>query len=373
MTDLGEKIMNTYEVLEKLCLAPAPSGYEKNAAKVFSGELEQYVDRIQLDRMGNVIGVIEGTDKSSPPAMIYAHMDQLGFIVRCIEPDGFLQIDRLGGIPEKALPALDLYIRTKDGTFIPGVIGNKAHHAASAADKYKVDEVTSLFVDIGARSAEEARALGVEIGNPAVYKPCFTRLSGERICGTSLDDRGGLAALLVAAELLSKKRPASDVYIVGTIWEEFNIRGAAFAARMIKPDVAIGLDVVLAGDTPDLKSRYQDIVGKGPTVNMYCFHGRGTLNGMIPHEGLVSLAEKAADAEGIPHQRFASLGIITESAYVQMENLGVACLDMGFPARYTHTPAETCSMTDIVDLGRLVAATVSALTPQFDKYRFRLD
>ena len=365
--------MNTYEVLERLCLAPSPSGYEKNAAQVFANELRQYVDEIRLDKMGSIIGKIAGSDPHAPVVMAYAHMDQLGFIVRRISHDGYIQVDRLGGIPEKILPALRLVIRTKDGRFVPGVFGNKAHHAASAEEKYKVDVVTSLYIDVGASSYEEVIDLGIDIGCPIVYEPSFSRLGNDKVCGTALDDRGGLAALVNTARLLSKNRPPCTVYIVGTVWEEFNIRGAVFAARSIKPDVAIGLDVILAGDTPDLSDRYQNAVGKGPTVNLYNFHGRGTLNGMIPNENLVRLAETAAAESDIPHQRFASLGIITESAYVQMECDGVACLDLGFPARYTHSPIEVVSISDIENLGKLVAAMAMNLKTGFPLERYAIE
>ena len=365
--------MNITEVLKELCLAPAPSCYEKNAAVVFRRNIEPFVDSISVDRMGNVTGTLEGTDPNSPTVMIYAHLDQLGFIVRRIESDGFIQVDRLGGIPEKLLPALRLVIRTKNGEFVPGVIGNKAHHAASAEEKYKVDVVTSLFIDIGASSEQEVRDLGIEIGCPAIFEPSFQLMGSDKVSGTALDDRGGIAAMILAAEELSKDRPKSTVHFVATVWEEFNIRGAVFAARRLKPDVALGLDVILAGDTPDLSSRYQNALGKGPTINLYNFHGRGTLNGMIPHEGLVKLAEESAIKAGIPHQRFASLGIITESAYIQMENDGAACLDLGFPARYTHSPIETCSLSDIKNLGLLSAATIKAITPEFSVYRYSID
>lgn len=365
--------MNIAEVLKELCLAPAPSGYEKCVAEVFGKRIRPFADKLTMDRMGNVMATLKGTDAQSPAVMIYAHMDQLGFIVRRIEPDGYLQVDRLGGIPEKVLPALRLWIRTKDGKFIPGVIGNKAHHAASAEEKYKVDVVTALYIDIGAESEQEVYKMGIGIGCPAIYEPGFQMLAGDKVSGTALDDRGGLAALILAAERLSKDRPSSTVHFVGTVWEEFNIRGAAFAARRLKPDIAIGLDVVLAGDTPDLKSRYQNALGKGPTINFYNFHGRGTLNGMIPHEGLAKLAEKCAIEKGIPYQSFASLGMITESAYVQMENEGAACLDMGYPARYTHSPIETCSLSDIENLGLLAAAAIRAISPDFYIKRYSVE
>lgn len=364
---------NLYEVLEKLCLAPAPSGYEKNSASAFAGLIKPYANEVRVDKMGNVIARIDGTVEHARTVMAYAHMDQLGFIVRKIERNGFIQVDRLGGIPEKILPALRLVIRNKDGRFVPAVFGNKAHHSATAEEKYKVDVVTSLYIDVGASSAEEVYEMGIDIGCPAIYEPRLSRLGRDKVCGTALDDRGGLAALVCAAEILHGNRPDCTTYLVGTIWEEFNIRGAAFAARSIRPDIALGLDVALAGDTPDLEKNYPDMLGKGPTVNLYNFHGRGTLNGMIPNERLVTLAEKSAEEAGIPHQRFASLGIITESAYIQMECDGIACLDFGFPARYTHSPIETCALPDIENLGKLVAATISNIAADMDISRYRIE
>ncbi len=365
--------MNTYEVLRRLCLSPAPSGYEKKTAEVFYSELSKYADEVRLDKMGSVIGTFRGTDPDAPTVMVYAHMDSVGFIVRRITAEGYIQVDRLGGIPEKILPALKLSIRTRGGDFVPAIFANKAHHAASAEEKYKVDPVTSLYVDVGAYSADEVAEMDIDVGCPVVYDPAIFRLGTDKVCGTALDDRGGLAALLLAAEKLTQVRPQCTVCIAGTVWEEFNIRGAVFAARAIKPDVAIGLDVVLAGDTPDLCGRFQNSLGKGPTVNLYNFHGRGTLNGMIPNENLVCLAEKAAKEDGIPHQRFASLGIITESAYVQMEFDGIACLDLGFPARYTHSPAEVVSISDIENLGCLVVSMLMRLNSSFPLMRYTVD
>jgi putative aminopeptidase FrvX len=364
--------MDIVGLLQKFCLAPAPSGYEYESAILFKQAIESYTDNVMVDRMGNVVATVSGTNEKAPRIMVFAHMDQLGFIVRRIETEGLIQIDRLGGIPEKVLPGLGLLIRTNNGGFIPAVIGLKAHHVSSMEEKYKVDPVTSLYVDMGASNAEEVRTMGVDIGCPAVFAPRFSMLLGDRACGTAIDNRGGLTAMVVAASLLKKKRPACTVYFVGTVWEEFNIRGAVFAARRIKPDIAFCLDVAIAGDTPDLRIRYENKLGSGPTINLYSFHGRGTLNGTIPHEGLVRFAEQTAKNEDIPHQRFASLGIITDSAYVQMENGGICCLDMGFPTRYTHSPVEVCSISDIKNLGRLVAATAGALDVDFDLYRYRL-
>lgn len=363
--------MNMMETLRDLMLTPAPSGYESEMAYKMVNYLKPLCDEVRIDRVGNVIGKIAGTRGAElPRLMLFGHMDQLGFIVRRIEPNGYIQVDRLGGIPEKVLPGLQLLIRAEDGSWHRGVFGPKAHHATPAEEKYKVDLVTSLFIDVGAQSDAEVRALGIEVGCPVIYRPAFEQLMGTRVTGTAVDNRGACAALISIAEQLHEKRPACDTYIVGTVWEEFNLRGAMMAARTVKPDMAIMLDVTLAGDTQDLRNKFEDALGKGACVELYSFHGRGTLNGTLPHEPMFKLCKRVAAQEGLPLQRFASLGIVTDAAYLQLEQEGVACLEMGFPARYTHTPIEVCDVRDLETLSALVAGMARAVDADFQLNRY---
>lgn len=363
--------MELKSVLKEFMLTSAPSGYESEMAYALKARLKPLCDEVRLDRLGNCIALIKGTGGGSlPRAMVFGHMDQLGFIVRKIEEDGFIQVDRLGGIPEKILPGLQVVIRSENGGWVDGVIGSKSHHATPPEEKYKVDPVTSLLIDIGAQSRSAVNVRGVFTGCPVVYRPAFTELMGGKIAGTAVDNRGACAALVKIAEDLSQNRPACDVYLVGTVWEEFNLRGAMMAARTIHPDLAISLDVVLSGDTHDLSSHYDDIMGNGPCVSLYSFHGRGTLNGTLPHEPMFRLAKQCAEHFNIPLQRFASLGILTDSAYLQLEEEGVAMLEMGFPARYTHTPVEVCNPADLESLAALVSHMMRAVDCNFSLNRF---
>lgn len=362
--------MTTKEILKDFMLTSAPSGYEKEMAYKLKAYLEEYAEEVSIDRVGNVIAKMPGTNPDAPRAMIFGHMDQLGFIVRKVEADGFIQVDRLGGIPEKVLPGLEVVIRSEDGKWHPGVFGPKAHHATPAEEKYKVDLVTSLFIDVGATSAEQVHAMGIYVGCPVVYKPACQDLIGSRLTGTAVDNRGACACLVEIARLLKQNPPSCDVYLVGTVWEEFNLRGAMMAARTVKPDIAISLDVVLDGSTKDLSTKFEDCMGKGPAVGLYSFHGRGTLNGTLPHEPMFKLAKSTAADEGIALQRFASLGILTDSAYIQLEGSGVACLEMGFPARYTHTPVEVCDVNDIDQLAALCAGMMRRVDEKFQLSRY---
>lgn len=363
--------MDMMNLLKEFMLTPAPSGYESEMAYKMVDHLKPFCDEVTIDHVGNVIGKISGRRGSElPRMMIFAHMDQLGFIVRRIEPNGYIQVDRLGGIPEKVLPGLQLLIRSEDGKWHKGVFGLKAHHASSAEEKYKVDVVTKLFIDVGAKSDQEVRALGIEVGCPVIYKPAFEQLMGTRVTGTAVDNRGACTALVAIAEKLAADRPDCDTYIVGTVWEEFNLRGAMMAARTVKPDMAIMMDVVLAGDTQDLGTHYEDKLGEGACVSLYSFHGRGTLNGTLPHEPMFRLCKRCAAENGLPLQRFASLGIVTDAAYLQLEQDGVACLEMGFPARYTHTPIEVCDVSDLEVLSELAAAMARGVDENFQLNRY---
>lgn len=362
--------MELIDILQDFMLTEAVSGYEKKMAYKMKGYLEQYSDSVEIDRAGNVLSTFPGSDPASPSIMIFAHLDQLGFIVRKIEECGLIQIDRLGGIPEKVLPALKVSIATVDGEYVPGVIGNKAHHTTSPEEKYKVDLVTSLLIDIGTKSRKEVIERGIHVGCPVCYTPSFTRLMGTRVSGPSVDNRGGCAALVKLGEYLASHPRKSTVYIVGTVWEEFSIRGAIFAARKLKPDLAIALDVALSGDTPDLANRYETALSAGPTVTLYNFHGRGTLNGTIAHNGLYRHMLACAEEESLPLQEFASLGMLTDCAYVQLEGEYIGCLDMGFPARYTHSPAEVCDVRDIEQLVSLLSSAVRKLDSSFDCKRY---
>jgi putative aminopeptidase FrvX len=105
-------------------------------------------------------------------------------------------------------------------------------------------------------------------------------------------------------------------------------------------------------------------LGGGPGMSLYSFHGRGTLNGVIPHPAMVDLFEKAAQAQDIPLQRSAQVGVLTDLSYVQLVGEGVASIDMGFPMRYSHSAREVCDLNDLVSLTRLLDAAIARIGPE---------
>ena len=357
--------MELVRLLEEFMLTPAPAGYEHEMAAKMTGYFRTWCDSVVMDRMGNVIGTIEGTDPSLPTMMVFGHMDSIGMIVRKVEKNGYLRCDRLGGIPEKVIAGTDFLVRTENREWVNAVMGPKSYHIMSQEERNSVDKIASLALDIGARSDEEVFSLGIQVGCPAVYKPRFMQLQNGLVSGTWVDNRGACACLVRLAELLHENRPACTVYVVGTVQEEFNLRGAMMAARSVHTDIAVGLDVTLAGDTADLNGYFANRVGGGPGLQFFTFHSRGTLNGNLAHEPLARRIRDTAAAHGIPLQRTTGVGMLTDGSYIQLEGAGVATVDMGFATRYAHTPVETCDPGDIEQLAQLLTFTAAGMDAGF--------
>jgi putative aminopeptidase len=347
-----------------LMMIPGLSGYEGRVRRRIARELDGLGIASRTDRLGNLIATLAGNN-TSPSVMLFAHMDQLGFIVRKIEADGLIRVERLGGVPERALPSQAVLLCIEEGKDVPGVIANKSHHATAPDEKYRVVPYPELYIDTGFGSAEEVLSAGVDIGTPVVYAPKTITMAAKRIAGTSVDDRAGCAVMIEAARRLKTISSRPNVHLVFSVQEEFNLRGAVTAAQALKPDIAIQLDIMLASDTPDMTARGEVRLGGGPAMSLYSFHGRGTLNGTIPHPALVRLMTATARAEHLTLQRSAHVGALTDSSYVQLVGEGVAAIDLGFPTRYTHSSLEVCDLGDLEELARLTVASIAGIDEGF--------
>lgn len=350
MANLKQRLRS---LLGDLMLIPGLSGYEGRVRAYLKREMTALGLKTTTDGLGNLIATIGGA-KDAPSVMLFAHMDQLGLIVRKIEANGLVRVERLGGVPERALPSQEVLFCVGEGRDVPGLIANKSHHATQPDEKYRVLPYPELYVDGGFASADAVRAAGIDVGTPIVYAPRVVDLAGERVAGTSVDDRAACAVMVEVARAFVEAKPKATVHLVFSVQEEFNLRGAVTAAQFLQPDIAIQLDLILATDTPDMTARGDVTLGGGAAMSMYSFHGRGTLNGTIPHPALVKLFDDSAKRLKMPLQRSAHIGALTDSSYVQLVGAGVASIDLGFPARYTHSSMEVCDLNDLDALTRLL-------------------
>lgn len=352
--------------LTRLMLIPGLSGYEDRVRRAIAAEIASIGVATRSDRIGNLVASFPG---EGPSVMLFTHMDQLGFIVRRIEADGLIRVERLGGVPERALASQAVLICVGEGRDVPGIIANKSHHATTPDEKYRVVPYAELYIDTGFGSAEAVEAAGIRIGTPVVYAPNVIELAADRIAGTSVDDRAGCAVILEVARALAKRQAGPPVHLLFSVQEEYNLRGALPVAQTLLPDIAVQLDLILATDTPDMAARGEVALGGGPAISLFSFHGRGTLNGVIPHPAMVDLFETAASDRGLTLQRSAHIGALTDLSYVQLVGEGVASVDMGFPMRYSHSSLEVCDLNDLVGLSELLIAALARIGPKFSLNR----
>lgn len=360
-------MMDLAQTLEELSAVCAPSGYEDAMISRMRAGFAQADLATRVDPLGNVIATVRDAKPGYTQVAVFAHMDEVGFVVRKIDPKGFIRLQRIGGVPEKSMAGQRIVLLGEAGP-VDGVIATKSHHVTQEAEKARVVPVDEVFVDLGARSRAEVDAVGIRVGTPATWRPAFTR-RGEIVSTKAADNRVGCAMLLALAGLGHDLGGGTGLTLVAGVQEEFNIRGVTPAIRAIRPGIFVCMDIVPADDTPDTESLGEVRVGAGPTVGLYSFHGRGTLNGLIPNPKLVRIIEATAQRRGVPAQRHIFFGGLTDGSYAQLEGPGIAGVDVGIPTRYTHSPIETCSLEDLRGAVALVAAFIEDLPAGVDLSR----
>src|SRR5262245_21980125 len=286
--------------------------------------------------------------------MLSAHLDEIGFIVKGVEPDGFLRFDRLGGTADALL--LSRRVRV-NGHF--GLIGAKAGHLQSGAEQAQPVSVADLYIDVGAGSAADVATLGIRVGDPVTFIGELAEFSGrDRVCGKAMDDRMGVAILLQVLTELRGVAPHGTVQAVGTVLEEVGLRGAIMAAYRLEPDYAIAIDGLSAGDTPD-SSPTRDIavvMGRGPVVLLAA--STGAFRGSIAHPAMKRHLLAAADAD-IPVQLATHLGHgSTEAASIHLVREGIPTISVGVPRRYSYSPNEMVDLNDGAGAVRLLVQFV---------------
>jgi putative aminopeptidase FrvX len=341
--------------LEKLSNACGITGRENQVRILLAEMLKPYADEIQIDRMENIIAIKKGKLKA-PKIMLAAHMDEVGLMVKTITKDGFVQFSKIGGIDDRILPAQKVVVNTKK-TAYPGIIGSKPPHIQKEEERKKIATYDELFIDVGAESKEAAVAMGIAVGDPISFDVQYTRLGKELVMGKAFDNRAGCAVMVETMRLL--KEADCTVYAVGTVQEEVGLRGATTAAFGVDPDLALALDVTIAGDVPGVREFDTSVkLGKGPALTI-------SDSGLITHPKILRWLLDTADTEKIPIQLESGLLGSTDAARISITRCGIPAGTISIPTRYIHSPAAILSLSDIENSAKLAAAAIQKVTTYF--------
>jgi endoglucanase len=337
------------ELLERLCLTAGVPAREHRVRELILKEIKGLFDTVEVDPLGSIIAVRkpDKTTKAKKPTriMLAAHMDQIGFLVRFIDDNGFIRVQPVGGFDPRNLfarqvrIAVDVNDPKKD---IPGVLnpGGKPVHIASEEDKKKIPTTDEFVIDTGL-PAEEVKKR-VRIGDMVTLVSPFERV-GETVVSQALDNRVACWVVIEAMRALkkSKAKLCCEVHAVFTVQEEVGLRGALSSAYTVEPDIGIGIDVTLAVDTPGVETHQRcSVLGGGAALTVMD-------SASIADLSLYEQVEQAAQKAKIPMQRSLLSRGGTDTGSIQRSRSGARTMTLSCPTRYIHTVTEMVHTRDL--------------------------
>ena len=330
-------------LLKKISETAGAPGYEQRIRAFVIEQVTPFVDELYTDAMGNVITIKKG--KEDKKVMIAAHLDEIGFMVKHIDDDGFVRFHTLGGFDPKTLTAQRVIIHGKKD--IIGVMGSKPIHLMTAEERAKGMSINDYFIDTGMSKKDLEQY--IEVGDSITRERELIQM-GDCVNGKSLDNRVSVYILLEMLRELKNTEVPYDIYGVFSVQEEVGIRGAEVAAHQINPDFGFGLDVTIAFDIPG-SSDHEKITSLGGGTAIKIMD-----SSTICDYRMVRYLKETANKHRIKWQPEVLTGGGTDTAGVQRKGQnGSIAGALSIPTRHIHQSIEMSNISDI-------RATIDLLT-----------
>jgi len=347
--------MQTIDLLRELSNAFGVSGFEDNVRELIRPLISPYVDEVKTDALGNLFAIRKSSDPAAKTLMLDAHTDEIGFIVKWIEKDGFLRFAPIGGWDPRIIPGHRVEIQTRSGELQTGVIGTAPPHILSPEERKASLPIEKMFIYIGATSMEEAQEMGVRIGDPLTIHYPFMALKDGYVTGKAFDDRAGCAVLIETAERIVGQDLGVNIVFAFVFGEEVGLRGARTAAFQIEPDLAIAVEGTIGADMPGVPEHSQPVrLGCGPAISV-------ADRSIIVNRKVLHAMESIAEAKGIPYQYKLPTYGGTDAGAIHLTRGGVLSGIVSVPCRYIHSPISTLRLADFELTSRFVTELVKNL------------
>ncbi len=343
------------ELLTRFNAINAISGYESPVADALARHMAPLTDSQERDALGNCICLKRGRP-GGKTVLLTAHMDEIGFLVCDITKEGFLTLVPVG-MHNPAMLTNQVYtIHTRGGDLYGVVAGGKPVHVAGGQSAPM--SVGDLRLDVGCSTPEEVAARGIRVGDPVNIEKPSRMLTDTVFCGKAVDNRSGVAALILAMELLKDADLSVSVYACGTVQEEIGIKGARVLTQHLHPDCAVTVDVGFAAENDDPNPSCTRVtMGKGASIQLYDWNP-GSFLGIIVPRSIADALEEAAQHAGVPYQTHVNLNGGTDAGEMSLSNGGVPTGSISLPERYMHTTVGTVDVRDVASAAAIMAQFV---------------
>ncbi|MGH9764937.1 MAG: M20/M25/M40 family metallo-hydrolase [Blastocatellia bacterium] len=339
-------------LLKKLIETSSVSGTEGRMRETVTKLLPSWA-KPRTDEGGNLI---VDFGKGKPYKVFLAHMDEIGFQVNGIRPDGMLIVEERGfGYPRLYQGHLAV-VHLASGADVPGVMTPEpGYHETQRANRPEPEAerpargspAPATFIYVGAASRAEAEALGIHAGDTVTIPKHFQLLADGRATGRSIDDRNGCAALLAAIRSLDPAKVHGRVTFVWSTREETGLEGAKYYSEHMTddPDFVFGVDTFVSSDSPIETDRFADApLGRGAVI-------RALDNSNVAPPKLVQEVLEMAASRSIALQYGVTGGGNDGAVFTR---LGAINIPLAWPLRYSHSPAELIDLRDLQALSSLV-------------------
>lgn len=331
------------------------SGHEQDVARYIFDAIKDDVDTVEQLPNGTLIATKKGAHPG-PCVMVSAHMDEVGYEVKSVSPQGFLYFDQIGGATIACLPGRRVLVKGEKGV-VKGVVGIRAGHLLTPEQIAKAQTVPQSYVDICVDSREEAEALGIHAGAQIVPEAPLESIGpdGDFVCTRAADCRALCAVIIETLKELKAKDIHGEVVAVFNILEETTVKGITGAINKYPCEYGLFLDTIPCGDVPDVDFGKELPVAlkKGPVlIHSQTLAFMGLRAGS--HPKLIEAVRNAAEKTESKHQEFAfnGAGYVTDAVGAVLS--GMAVVTLALPRRYSHSPVELFHMSDICDTQKTV-------------------
>jgi putative aminopeptidase FrvX len=341
-------------LLKDLVAIPGVSANEKGVREYVLNYLKKTRAEIIVNNLGCVIAIFEGKDKTKAPAMIDAHMDEVGYIVQFIDKNGFLRLINHGNIDVRILPSQMLEVHSATGKRYTGVVGMLPPHVLVGKEA-TVMPLDQLSVDCGFNSDEDAKKAGIRVGSPVTFVSNYTELESEKICSKAIDNRGGCAVALAVADHLDKNKTDRTIVLSFSVQEEGGLKGIGSVVHKVKPEYALVVESTTACDMPGV-SEEKKVTRMGAGV---AFTVSDSTAYILPEtvDMFINIAEKNKIKYQIKTPRYG--GTNAGELYIAYEGVktGIAAV----PSRYIHSSVSVIDMNDLVCLYEFAKAYTGSI------------
>jgi len=282
-------------------------------------------------------------------------MDEIGYEVHSVLADGRLELKDEGGGVLAYFMGHAALVHSGNGMH-PGVL-ELPEGWEQPGFQWPRGRGQVFHMDVGATSADQVAQLGIKPGDFVTIPKTYRNLIGTRASARALDDRVGCAALVSATWALgqtlnSPQLANRDVTFIWSTREELGLEGAAavakdMAAQGETPDYVFAVDTFVSADSPLESKRFADAtIGRGFVV-------RAIDNSNIVPRKLTEKVVSIARANNIAAQYGVTGGGNDGATFLIYGTTDVA---IGWPLRYSHSPAEVIDVNDVEALAKIIAA-----------------